>query len=249
MIYIISFYMETIEFTISKIGRCIGTSLWSLYKTGDLTQDKFRIIYPEIQEELDGATYTSYLTSGRATEYIKGLLLNSEGKTYLDKILDDSTKFGINADVWKQFKSKFIYSIFDGYINGSEINLDDGNIRIEGELSVLRDFVKFLGLLTVIEESERNTLFIKEINVLELFIKIYNTVYTSTKISDYVSKHVKNGVSAPIFYKTNEDAIIPTNAHPSDVGFDLTIIKVCKKISNKITLYDTGISVQPPFGY
>lgn len=56
------------------------------------------------------------------------------------------------------------------------------------------------------------------------------------------------------FKKHREDAVIPTRAHPSDTGFDLTLIDVDKVIAmpvgNKlVTLYETGISVEPPPGY
>jgi len=45
------------------------------------------------------------------------------------------------------------------------------------------------------------------------------------------------------------DAKMPSKAHPSDIGFDLTAIKVYKKIDEKTTLFDTGIKVIPPKGY
>jgi dUTP pyrophosphatase len=44
-------------------------------------------------------------------------------------------------------------------------------------------------------------------------------------------------------------AIAPTKAHPLDIGYDLTAISVYKKISQKITLFETGIKVCPPEGY
>lgn len=47
----------------------------------------------------------------------------------------------------------------------------------------------------------------------------------------------------------DESAIIPTKAHASDIGYDLSIIKVHKQISEIITMYDTGIIVIPEYGY
>lgn len=44
-------------------------------------------------------------------------------------------------------------------------------------------------------------------------------------------------------------AVTPTKAHPSDIGYDLTVIDVFKKISDRITLFETGIAVTPPSGY
>ena len=49
--------------------------------------------------------------------------------------------------------------------------------------------------------------------------------------------------------KKHPDAIMPTKAHPSDVGFDLTAISLHKKINQDILMFDTGLSVIPPPGY
>lgn len=48
---------------------------------------------------------------------------------------------------------------------------------------------------------------------------------------------------------TLPEAVIPTKNMGSDIGYDLTLLKIDKKISNKITRYDTGIQVVPPRGY
>ena len=49
--------------------------------------------------------------------------------------------------------------------------------------------------------------------------------------------------------KLTEDAVFPTKAHYSDVGFDLHIIGVDKKIGEYTTMYKTGITAIPPQGY
>jgi dUTP pyrophosphatase len=51
------------------------------------------------------------------------------------------------------------------------------------------------------------------------------------------------------FVVDDERAVLPTKAHASDIGYDLTVIDVFKKISEKITLFETGIRVSPPKGY
>ena len=47
----------------------------------------------------------------------------------------------------------------------------------------------------------------------------------------------------------DERAVVPSKAHPSDIGYDITVIDVFKKISNRITLFETGVAVSPPEGY
>ena len=52
--------------------------------------------------------------------------------------------------------------------------------------------------------------------------------------------------------KFDKDAVIPSKAHPSDSGYDLTIIKVSKDMSRggqTIIMFDTCIAVCPPDGY
>jgi dUTP pyrophosphatase len=51
------------------------------------------------------------------------------------------------------------------------------------------------------------------------------------------------------FVLDDESAVVPTRAHPSDIGYDLTAIDIYKKISESITLFETGIRVSPPEGY
>jgi dUTP pyrophosphatase len=51
------------------------------------------------------------------------------------------------------------------------------------------------------------------------------------------------------FILIDDEAMIPTRAYDSDIGYDLTATKVWKKIGEKTTVYDTGIAIQPPPGY
>lgn len=48
---------------------------------------------------------------------------------------------------------------------------------------------------------------------------------------------------------SDKRAVIPTKAYESDIGYDLTAIDIYKKISKKITMFETGIAVSPPDGY
>jgi dUTP pyrophosphatase len=52
-----------------------------------------------------------------------------------------------------------------------------------------------------------------------------------------------------LFVKDDPQAVTPTKATPYAVGYDLTAISVYKKLTDRTTLYDTGIKVQPPEGY
>ena len=49
--------------------------------------------------------------------------------------------------------------------------------------------------------------------------------------------------------KKHPDAVLPSKAHESDIGWDLVAIKEHKVIHKDIIMYDTGIIVIPPKGY
>ncbi len=56
------------------------------------------------------------------------------------------------------------------------------------------------------------------------------------------------------FKKTRKDAVIPTMAHPTDVGYDLTAVAIDSYLPHEAGgfhtwIYDTGIAVKPPPGY
>ncbi len=49
--------------------------------------------------------------------------------------------------------------------------------------------------------------------------------------------------------KADINAIAPSKTNVTDSGYDLTLIKLDKKIGNKVFLYDTGIKLTPDFGW
>jgi dUTP pyrophosphatase len=49
--------------------------------------------------------------------------------------------------------------------------------------------------------------------------------------------------------KTHPDAVVPYKTRESDVGYDLTLIAVHKKVNEHVTLYDTGLKVKVANGY
>jgi len=75
-----------------------------------------------------------------------------------------------------------------------------------------------------------------------LYSNIDNTY--SIKIANYT-----NLIPNCSFIRTDENAIVPTKANWSDVGYDLSIIKKVKDFNSKTALYDTGIKIQLDFGY
>lgn len=76
--------------------------------------------------------------------------------------------------------------------------------------------------------------------------KIYNKIIYY-KYLDIIN----DGIELPKIkvFKSYDDAILPSKSRNSDAGYDLTIIKEVKKLTNNTTLYDTGIKLLIPNGY
>jgi dUTP pyrophosphatase len=51
------------------------------------------------------------------------------------------------------------------------------------------------------------------------------------------------------FTLTDLSAVVPSKGTTFSVGYDLTAISVYKKISQRTTLYNTGVKIVPPQGY
>ena len=49
--------------------------------------------------------------------------------------------------------------------------------------------------------------------------------------------------------RRHKDAILPSRAHETDVGYDLTAIRKHKVLQNGVILYDTGLAITPPPGF
>jgi deoxyuridine 5'-triphosphate nucleotidohydrolase len=49
--------------------------------------------------------------------------------------------------------------------------------------------------------------------------------------------------------KKDSNAILPSKPNESDIGFDLTVIKKVKDLTENVELWDTGLVVLPPSGY
>lgn len=50
-------------------------------------------------------------------------------------------------------------------------------------------------------------------------------------------------------YLTDPDAVMPSKAHASDIGYDLSIISKVKDLTKNTALYETGVKMMAPVGY
>lgn len=52
-----------------------------------------------------------------------------------------------------------------------------------------------------------------------------------------------------LVYRTCPEAILPSKTRMSDVGYDISIIRKVKDLTNLVALYDTGLKIRVPHGY
>lgn len=53
------------------------------------------------------------------------------------------------------------------------------------------------------------------------------------------------------FVLTRDDAVLPSKAHPEDVGYDVTVTHLVKQLTPRVALYGTGLkaSITPGYHY
>lgn len=76
---------------------------------------------------------------------------------------------------------------------------------------------------------------------------IVDYLYSKDK-SACIQQYFENPPKVTII-KTDPNAVIPSKAQGSDVGYDLTIIKIKKTLNDNTIMYDTGIQARVPWGY
>jgi dUTP pyrophosphatase len=138
-----------------------------------------------------------------------------------------------------------------GYIENNSVVGDDGSLRIDGSRSML-DMIKTL-IPVPCTDLDQGALDFKYPNTIDFLGEVYRD-YPELRSKGVYESYLQHclGVSTMPSLKVSckdPDAVIPTKARPSDVGFDLTLIKVVKRFSDVTTLYDTGIAVSAPQGY
>ena len=155
--------------------------------------------------------------------------------------------------IYKQENTKITYR---HYCEDSVISSSFDMIRIEFEnKNKARQFLEYFKIKGNIFDTtveDRVIVELKDSNCSELILQLYEG---SEKDHNYccncqlykMYKQISNGVIK--WYKKIPEAVTPFKNRVSDVGWDLTLIKIHLKVSNKITLYETGISVTPPSGF
>ena len=106
---------------------------------------------------------------------------------------------------------------------------------------VAKDMAYILDILKIPYENIKDYLQIKGTNMVD----ILGLLYTNPMDMMYGNRNIPT-INVSI---DHPDATKPRKARESDVGYDLSIVKIHKHINKNTIMYDTGIKVQIPWGY
>ena len=155
---------------------------------------------------------------------------------------------------YKTFNWTFIRGYFDG--SGS-LSLDPCSCKMTcSPTSMASALLKSIGKFSNIpHEITSEKLLFQGTNAIDFLGQVYKNANNNEMLAhryDYMrwltTKNSLNSLPECVVMKTNKDAVIPEKGKASDVGYDLSIIKVEKRFNTNTVLYDTGIKLRVAHG-
>lgn len=158
-----------------------------------------------------------------------------------------------------EINNDFMRGIFDRYGSLNKKNIFDLNISCSIEFRIKISKYNFYMISSF--RNIKNTLYndnlisYKDNNAFDFLSIIYDNSDSRYRDNDkynYYFSWIENRIfNIPIFIceKLDNEAIIPSKNRPSDILYNLNIVKKIKNITDKISLYDTGIIIKPSFGF
>jgi len=162
----------------------------------------------------------------------------------------------------KEYVVEFLKAYFEkhatishiGTLNNTDLTDTGGYIcniteYSKNNLEVFNEFfnvpTKMSNIFNLVQLSYTN------VNIIDLLGIIYKNHQMHINHDIYMKflKLLNNERPVLKYMKISDDAVIPTKANFSDVGYDLSIIGVHSVMSSTTTLYKTGIKLEIPIGY
>ena len=184
-------------------------------------------------------------------------LINMICKLYISEedIYNKITEF-LNLN--DKLKKYYIIGFFDA--NGSVSNdITNVKCRFISKSENMSNFIS--NFFTIPYDKSNHNIIYKNSNCIDFLHNLYkdldleHDLYLISNYQKYINfinwKFRVKDLSLDIckVFKDDENAILPTKANISDVGYDLTIIKKVKNLTSNTILYDTGIKIELDFGY
>ena len=173
--------------------------------------------------------------------------------TKCDCVTMDIPKFNDDASKWS-----FIHTVFEDIGEVCDIQNEQPTVAFVSDNKSLLDAVREMVAIPADVSTDDGRLSWSGANCIDFLGTMYahsTHLGTATKYSRFVQWQTEkttwgicNNLPRCLIYRTEPSAIIPTKARPSDVGYDLSIIKEHKKLSENVSLYDTGIRIRVPYG-
>lgn len=120
-------------------------------------------------------------------------------------------------------------------------------------IPILRDIGNFCSIPYTLR---RNSLTYKGTNCIDFLGRLYMTnikYMMNNKFQIYIGwlgvDYAEKNLPKCRIFKTDDNAILPMKSKESDVGYDMSVIKVAKRLNKHTCLYDTGIKMSIAHGY
>ena len=147
-----------------------------------------------------------------------------------------------NYETYKEFT--YNADVILGIIDAVGV-LDINNIN----LTIPYNNEDFFKMITVPYKMKDDNIIITKVNYIDLMGKLYAESTEQLYDDSNFNKIIDCNQPVINFIKITKDAIMPTKVNFSDVGYDISILNIHKKINSRTTLYDTGICLNIPVGY
>jgi len=150
-----------------------------------------------------------------------------------------------------QFKYSFLRAFFEKHLNSSVSKDIQQVVLIVDDENNADLFTKTFDIPFNKKSKNNNQICISycDTNYIDLYGKLYHSENNYCDETDEVFKIFDLEKPKLYFKKMTNNAIIPSKAHFSDAGIDLTVIGICKRINKKTILCNTGIKLEIPNGY
>jgi deoxyuridine 5'-triphosphate nucleotidohydrolase len=154
----------------------------------------------------------------------------------------------------------FVRGYFDHHGQISNTDAVPPMCKLYGPVEMLTSITDFVSIPSIPlfhgpggAKRLRPMLLYKGTNAIDMLGKLYDNahVFWAKRRSQYLDLLSAGPRRVPHVYysKTLPNAVVPSKAHPSDVGYDLTIVAEYKKVNSVTTMYDTGIRVRTEHGW